>query len=751
MKIKKIISAALITTLLPLGTGITAFAEDGLDGLEAVPYLSTSDYEITKNGDYINVDTGSDDTSLLDSIYSKRRSTLPVYYNNDPENLEYVTTPKSQGSLGTCWSFASSSCIETLLMKKDGVSSVDEDDTTYNFSELHAALACSNKFLLDDTYGYVSTGYNDGGNPMLYIMYATRDEIRDDDGDLNVFNGPVSEEEMPYITDTTEIDKITAADMETDKAGKYFPGSLSALHFYSELTDEEKESRNTLIKEFINAYGSVNIAIYSGARLETNYANFGETDDYTLFYEPYCESSNHEVAIVGYDDNFSKDYFIAAGFEDPGMNGAFLVKNSWGTGWGKNSGYFYMSYGSHINNIYAFGDLISRDTYDYEYDYAPFYPISTVVTLSFSDSEGEVVAYGGVYANNFEKQTDKPEELNKVSVYVNHSQTVLKFYVDTDDSDGLNNDMQSLAIKAPSGDSMAYSWYDDEGTSIYVPYAGHYVFELQEPVAIENDFTVAAYAYSYGGMPICCENSYEYSDGSGTFVEHKYIGKSYLGTSIDGTLVTLYDAFHEDDPSIGEDEYKWDLMINAYTSETPVYVTVDGTVYEAEYGSSLSGVLSDANITETVYEETEENSYAPVADTDMELTKHISLYTGSYLHTPSIEMNNYQASDDGEAIRFVGEITDSFDEAVERVVALGFVYSADGGDTTETIVCDNELYEALGDYTAPNNTYLFKSGELTAADYIVAAYVSYVISGETDTVTVYTEEETITIASTSDD
>lgn len=54
--------------------------------------------------------------------------------------------------------------------------------------------------------------------------------------------------------------------------------------------------------------------------------------------------SNHAVCIVGYDDTFPKEYF-----NDPngtiGGDGAWIVKNSWGTEWGsEGTGYFYLSY-----------------------------------------------------------------------------------------------------------------------------------------------------------------------------------------------------------------------------------------------------------------------------------------------------------------------------------------------------------------------------------------------------------------------
>ncbi|MCD8238379.1 MAG: C1 family peptidase [Clostridiales bacterium] len=746
MKLKQIISAALITALLPLSMGITVLGEDSfedLDGLEAVPDLGAGGVELTLNGDYLNADKGRDDASLLGiNSTSKRRLYIPDSYNSDPDGLlYYINSPRDQGHFGSCWAFASTSCMETLLLKQDGNIMVDEEeDQSYNFSELHAVLACSNSFLLDGEYGVVGRGIEDGGSMCGYAMYTTRNE------DNNLFAGPALETDMEYTDDTTKMAEITAEDMKNAEAIKYFPGSFSDLYFSSQLDEDDLEDRNDLIKEYVLTYGSVAIAIQCGEAVDNNFENFAEAGGYTLFYESTLETADHGVTIVGYDDDFDGDLFETAGFANPGMDGTFLVKNSWGTDWGSNGGYFYMSYASQINEICAFGNLISRDTYEYEYDYAPYYPLYTIHTLNFLNSSGNVVAYGGVYANNFEKKIEQPEELDKVSLYVANGNTNLRFYIDTDDSDGINNDMQQLYIK----DAADGSPYTVNSSYIYVPYAGHYVFELEEPVALEGDFTVAVYAYSYSGEPVYYEGSCDLSEDS-VFLNHKYSGNSYISTSINGTFEKVYDVFQASDDEADADDYKWDLMLNAYTSETPVYVTIDGTVYEADYGTVLSDFLAAKGITDTVYEETdgEENSYAPV-DTDMELTKHITLYTGSYIYAPAITMDNYQASDDGEAIRFVGEITDEFDDAVEKVIALGFVYSVDSGSTTETIVCDNELYESLEDYTAPDNTYLFKSGELTAADYIVSAYVSYVISGETDTVTVYTEEKTITTSASND-
>ena len=76
------------------------------------------------------------------------------------------------------------------------------------------------------------------------------------------------------------------------------------------------------------------------------------------YYSESGKYGNHEVVIVGWDDNYSADNFASR--DRPSKNGAWIVKNSCGTDWpynvtdSKDEGYFYMSYEQYLTEGAAF-------------------------------------------------------------------------------------------------------------------------------------------------------------------------------------------------------------------------------------------------------------------------------------------------------------------------------------------------------------------------------------------------------------
>ena len=71
-------------------------------------------------------------------------------------------------------------------------------------------------------------------------------------------------------------------------------------------------------------------------------------------------AANHAVTVVGWDDTFSAENWPEG--RRPPADGAWIVKNSWGTDWG-NEGYFLLSYyDMSLCGLGTFEYIVSSDT-----------------------------------------------------------------------------------------------------------------------------------------------------------------------------------------------------------------------------------------------------------------------------------------------------------------------------------------------------------------------------------------------------
>ncbi len=93
------------------------------------------------------------------------------------------------------------------------------------------------------------------------------------------------------------------------------------------------------IKWAVYKYGGVTTSIY--ADISSN--NLNKSSHYKAATNSYCykgdSQPNHEVVIIGWDDDYSASNFDA----NVTKNGAFICQNSWGKDFG-NAGVFYVSY-----------------------------------------------------------------------------------------------------------------------------------------------------------------------------------------------------------------------------------------------------------------------------------------------------------------------------------------------------------------------------------------------------------------------
>jgi hypothetical protein len=106
-------------------------------------------------------------------------------------------------------------------------------------------------------------------------------------------------------------------------------------------------------------YGGID----SGMRFEDS--NYSE-ETYSYYYNGTL-GANHDVTIVGWNDSYSASNFS----QTPPGDGAFIIKNSWGTSWGDN-GYFYISYYDSVigceDNVFFIAEPLNNYKNIYQYD-----------------------------------------------------------------------------------------------------------------------------------------------------------------------------------------------------------------------------------------------------------------------------------------------------------------------------------------------------------------------------------------------
>ncbi len=346
---------------------------------------------------------------------------LPKHY--DMRELGRVTPVRDQGLYGTCWAFASLAALETTLTPQENLV----------FSPDHMSLC--NSF---------SLGQNEGGEYTMAIAYMAS------------WQGPVYELDDPYGDGKTNPDLKARKHLE--EAQILAPKDYVA------------------IKEAIYKYGAVETSIYTQMKTANSWSGYYNRERATYYYNQEA-TCNHDIIIVGWDDDFPKEYFTIT----PENDGAFICKNSWGTEFGED-GYFYVSYedanigttnvvytklgdANNFDNIYQSDLLGWRGQLGYEKDQAYF-------------------------ANVYRAGED--EELAAVSFYATDVDTTYQVYVvpEFEDADSLND--RKLVAEGSFEQAGYYTVRLDEAVKLKDNQKFAVVVHIQtpgavHPVAIEYD------------------------------------------------------------------------------------------------------------------------------------------------------------------------------------------------------------------------------------------------------------------------
>jgi len=430
--------------------------------------LMDSTFKVTNttshnNGEFIHAyfagkgshfaDCENDDKYNLDDVYyqfyvnheGKQIVLNPIKINGsasdesfDLRDFNAVTPVKNQGSMGACWAFGTAGAIESAFKMATGIELDISEDNIQN-------------------------------SGLRYSYY----------GKPSITEGGYLTSGLGYVLSWLGI--VNAEYDSYDELGKISPVIFADNSYHITDAIRVNNKDKNAVKEALIKYGGLTIHV-NGA------------DPNTPFYNPktaalYCNDSslgNHFVTLVGWNDTYSASNFKI----NPGVDGAWICKNSWGSDWG-DGGYFYLSYAdAPFNGARAIGYIINNtDVYNkvYQYDipsYDGFLRYSSVDHLSYinsyKSSGNDLIAAVGTYFDN-----DRTEY--KINIYVNgnivYSQNGKSLYT------GFHTIKLDKTIAVNKGDKISAEF--EVNTNI-VPYVGDSRLYFEKGNSIVN--TESGYA-----------------------------------------------------------------------------------------------------------------------------------------------------------------------------------------------------------------------------------------------------------------
>ena len=199
-----------------------------------------------------------------------------------------------------------------------------------------------------------------------------------------------------------------------------------------------------MIKEAIQTKGAVSVGIfwddeaYDGTNMTFNSSNNYQT-----------VGTNHAVTIVGWDDNFSAGKFSK---HPPKANGAWIVRNSWGTDFG-DRGYFYVSYEEPTlcDGVVYETETAPADERIYQYDYLGNVGFLKYDGTSLSERRNAGSLNTAYFANIFTAKGN--DRLDSVALYttVPDQQCEIKIYSGcvSSPTDGKLEATKNITVAAP--------------------------------------------------------------------------------------------------------------------------------------------------------------------------------------------------------------------------------------------------------------------------------------------------------------
>lgn len=540
---KRTLSGLLAALMAAAAVPVTALGADGKSDVQTgMSPLAAYFDESQLNPDYIEwIENGGKGTELtainlsyLGASYARLRSMqnsalLPEEY--DLRDYGLVGPVPNQGNLGVCWAIAANDAAASSIMGQF---------PQMSFSPIHTAYFT---YRGDEEKEYLSVDdpYLAGGNDARAVS------------SMAAWKGPVFSGKAP-MTPNSQQNPDEALRYEADyhlQDAYYMPVGL----FWEE--EWEQTVSNDITKQLIMDVGAVSVSFYS-------YGDNTYNEKTAAYYNSEAVQADHAVLLVGWDDDYPKENFLEG--NQPLNDGAWLVRNSWGTDWG-DDGYFWLSYEDKsivAGNAYA---LEEADNYakNYQYDTMGW-------SFSLGTSNDPEQAKTARAANIFTAESD--EILEAVSFYTTDAGTEYTISVYTGVEEG----------KPTSGE---LSWIEAQrGTE---PYAGYHTIELEQPIELkkgERFSIVVELTNPEFESPIAVE--WYVKDSPDDIPEHMGNGgESYIYDA--GT-----DTWDDAAGSLDDNFYVTNVCIKGFTNPIPEYGDAVHTVRFSE----MAGPVKDGTALE---------------------------------------------------------------------------------------------------------------------------------------------------------
>jgi len=296
MKLKTV-NRVLILTLLWTGQALAQLSTSDIAAMRAHGEREGWTFTVAENEavryalkDLCGLIVPDDWRNRAPVVSFKGQPELPTTFDWRPQ----CTPVKDQDGCGSCWAFATVGTLECAISIKDGV--------TVDLSE-QWLISCNNETTPPHLLGNGVWGC-DGG----WFAHDYHRSKPDECGE----SGAVLETDFPYA-----YQDVPCNCPEGGYDHYYW------IYSWGYIAGEEKVPDTDSIKQAIMTCGPVSAAVYADGPFSA-YAD-------GVFNASTLEEVNHAIVLVGWDDSL-------------GTEGAWILRNSWGTNWGLD-GYMYIEYG----------------------------------------------------------------------------------------------------------------------------------------------------------------------------------------------------------------------------------------------------------------------------------------------------------------------------------------------------------------------------------------------------------------------